>query len=309
MADKPAINNLFSPIMLYKEEAKKAMTAPRMTDLYSTGDPMIDEYLGGGIGRKEGKYEIVLIFGDTGVNKSTFATQLAVTAALSGAQVSYYSLEDDRIDLCSRILRQLSGMKPTKFDDETKLFDQISPYFSIAPDCDGYTLDMLVKQVEQLFLTGSDIVVIDPLQFVFEASVDERPETEFNRQRKFMRQVNNLIKNACKETGKSKTLILVSHTNKGKFDNAIDTIMGSGANKQVPTKIIQVVREDNLRFLNMVKTRFTKYRPGRHQVGLDENTMLIRTAPIPHEYQSKPAEWWDMVRGNWDGRSKSNGGV
>lgn len=304
MAEKPTINNLFTPILKLKDDAKKALSAPRVTDLYSTGDTLVDEYLGGGIGRKDGRYEIVLIFGDTGVNKSTFATQLAVVAALNGAQVGYYSLEDDKIDLCARILRQLGGLKRNKFDDEEKMFDKISPFFAIAPTDDGYTLDMLAEQIEKLFLTGTDLVVIDPLQFVFEASVDERPETEFNRQRKFMRQVNNLMKNACDKTGKSKTLIIVSHTNKGKFDNPIDTIMGSGANKQVPTKIIQIAREDNLRFLNLVKTRFTRFRPGRHQIQLDDQTMLIRTHAVPPDYQKNPNDWWQKVREGWEKTGK-----
>lgn len=302
-ASKPVINNLFDPILKFKAEAVRSMGEPRVTDLYSTGDKMIDEYFGGGYGRKGGKYEIVLIFGGTGVNKSTFATQLAVMAAIHGARVGYYSLEDERVDLCARIMRQLSGIA-TKFDSPERLYDQISPLISIAPDCDGYTLEMLAEQVEKLFLSGIDLVVIDPLQFVFEASVDERPDTEFNRQRKFMRQINNVMKRSAGQTGKSKTLIIVSHTNKGKFDDPIDTIMGSGANKQVPTKIVQISREGSIRHLNLVKTRFTQHRVGRHEITLDNEHMLIHTAPPPPDkaYQRNPSAWYDQVRKGWDKR-------
>lgn len=303
MKSKNDVNHLYTPLLACKEAGLKALHAPRVTDAYSTSDRMIDEYIGGGYGRKEG-YEIVLVFGDTGVNKSTFATQMILNPALKGKRITYFSLEDDRDDLAARIMRQLGGFVQNKFEDPGKLFDQISTNVFIAPDDTGYTLSKMAEEIKSLFLTGTDIIVIDPLQFIFEASVEEKGETEFNRQRLFMRDLNSCIKQAVRESGKSKTIILVSHTNKGRFDNAIDTIMGSGANKQVPTKIIQISRDGAIRKLNLVKSRFTRYRPGSHQITLDENTMLIRTADIPPDHQKNPAGWWDEVRAAWDRKDK-----
>lgn len=292
---KPEINNLFTFLFQHKEGGMKRALQPRETSLYSVGDPFINEYLGGsqkgGFGR-EGGYEIVLVFGGTGENKSTFATQMILHPALDGKQIAYYSLEDDVDDLWARIYYQVGGLTE-KFEDRTPIMEEISKHIYVAPESAGYTLSQMSEQIEGMFLMGCDIVVVDPLQFVFEASVVESTETEFNRQRLFMRQINNIMKSTARSTGKSKTIILVSHTNKGKFDNAIDTIMGSGANKQVPTKIIQIARtKEGARYLQLHKSRFTEHRFGGHPIELDKDTMLLRTALPPTG--EDPVKWVDQ---------------
>lgn len=305
MTEKPRINQLFTLLKQHEEAGRKALMMPRRTDAYTTGDQLIDEYIGGGYGRREGGYEILMIFGGTGVSKSTFATQLILHPALQGKRIAYYSLEDDPTDLWTRIYYQASGLAQGKFGEVDELMEKIGRQVMVAPESDGYTLGQMAQQIEDWFVAGVDIVVVDPLQFVFEASVDERADTEFNRQRKFMRQVNNLVKRSSRETGKGKTVILVSHTNKGKFEDAIDTIMGSGANKQVPTKIIQILRDDQgRRYLNMVKSRFTEHRIGMHQIELDSETMLLRTASVPPDYKNRPDQWYKVVREAWDKKGK-----
>lgn len=247
-------------------------------------------------------YEIVMIYGTTGVNKSTFATQLVVNPALKGQRIAYFSLEDDRDDLWTRLYRQAQGMVG-KFESPEVLMDKITKQILIAADSDGYTLDAMAREIENLFLMGMDIIVVDPLQFIFEASVVEKMETEFNRQRLFMRQINNLIKRAVKATGKAKTLILVSHTNKGSYDDSLDSIMGSGANKQVPTKIIEIARnKDGTRKIHLRKSRFTDFRVGPHQVTLDKDSMLIKT--IPAGPSEDPAVWREQMLQTWRGGNK-----
>lgn len=296
---EPSISQAFTLLGQHHDLGMKTVSRPRRTDAYTTGDPMIDEYIGGGYGRKDGGYEIVMIFGGTGVSKSTFASQLVIHPALQGKRIAYYSLEDDPADLWARFYYQASGLKSNKFESSEALMKQLETSIMIAPESDGYTLEQMSTQIEQLFDMGIDIIVIDPLQFIFEASVVEKTETEFNRQRLFMRQINNLVKRASRKTGQGKTIILVSHTNKGKFDDPIDTIMGSGANKQVPTKIIQIFRDkDGLRFLRMVKSRFTAHRVGTHQIDLDPHTMLLSTPPAPPG--ERPDDWWKQVRKGWD---------
>lgn len=303
MANKniPTINQAFTLLGQHHEAGEKTVGRPRLTNAYSTGDSIIDEYIGGGYGRTEGGYEILMIFGGTGVSKSTFASQLVIGPALQGKSIAYYSLEDDPADLWARFYYQAQGMKRSKFDSSDEIMKMLEANIMIAPESDGYTLEQMAVQIEQLFDMGVDIVVIDPLQFIFEASVVEKAETEFNRQRIFMRQLNNLVKRSSRKSGNGKTVILVSHTNKGKFDDPIDTIMGSGANKQVPTKIIQIFRnKDGQRFLRLVKTRFTQHRVGTHEVSLDTDTMLIRTRPVPASEASKANEWWAQVRKGWE---------
>lgn len=278
---KGQINNLFTLLTQHKESGLARAMQPRVTDLYSVGDPYINEYIGGtakgGYGREAG-YEIVLIFAGTGENKSTFATQMIIQPALSGARIAYYSLEDDVDDLYARLWLQTRGMVG-KFENNQPLLDKIANNIMVAPESDGYTLEQMAHQIESLFMAGIDIVVVDPLQFIFEASIEESNETENNRQRKFMRQINNVMKRATRETKKAKTIIIVSHTNKSKFDNPIDTIMGSSANKQVPTKIIQLVRtKEGARYMQMFKSRFTEHRFGGHPIELDKDSMLLHTA-------------------------------
>lgn len=293
------LKHLYRPLHHFEQQAKDAMANFGKTNIHSTGDAMIDEYLGGGYGRPNG-YEILMIFGDTGVNKSTLATQFIVDPARKGKSVAYFSLEDDPSDLYTRLYRQMSA-SVDKFSDATEITNQIGMNIMVAPESDGYTLEQMAAEVEALFDTGTDIVVIDPLQFIFEASVVEKTETEFNRQRLFMRKINNVMKRAVVTSGTDKTLILVSHTNKGSYDNPLDNIMGSGANKQVPTKIIQVGRNsDGTRFVRLCKSRFTEHRFGSHQVVLDKEHMMLRTLA-----GTEPG-WKDQVREAW-ARSERNG--
>lgn len=296
MSQPSYFNHAYTLLDQHKEEALARAMLPRVTNAYSTGDEMIDEYIGGGYGRTPNGYEIVLVFGSTGVNKSTFATQMILEPAKAGKQVAYFSLEDDIDDLYARIYYQCKE-KVGRFGDVQAEVDLITSNIMVAPENDGYTLEEMAKEIENLFDMGIDIVVIDPLQFIFEASVVERTETEFNRQRLFMRQINNLIKRAARKSNTPKTLILVSHTNKGSKDDPLDSIMGSGANKQVPTKIIEIGRDrkDGTRYIHLHKTRFTEHRFCRHQVTLNKEFMTLHT--IPGEPGS---DWKNQVRQSWN---------
>lgn len=262
------------------DAAKQTMDDWGKTELYSTGDPIMDEYLGnsckGGYGRKSG-YEIVTIFGDTGMNKSTFATSMILDPASKGVQVAYFALEDDPTDVVRRILVQCNM-------DEEKA-KQITNNILFMPENDGYTLDAMADAIEKIFAMA-DIVVIDPIQFVFEASVTERGETEFNRQRLFMRRMNNIMKHT------NKTLIIVSHTGKGGGKDArqgVDRIIGSSAVAQVSTKVIEINRKDNLHGVRLWKTRFTPYRYTGVQVRLDN--MRIRTVYEPSDLPQARRLW------------------
>lgn len=275
------INLGLTPADTLIDQAKQSMNDWGHTDLYSTGDAIFDEYLGGGYGRKDG-YEIITIFGDTGMNKSTLATTLILDPALKGAQVAYFALEDDPKDVVKRMIVQCEG-------DEEKL-QAITQNVLFMPENDGYTLDMMAEAIEEIFAIA-DIVVVDPLQFIFEASVAEKGETEFNRQRLFMRKMNNIMKHT------NKTLIIVSHTSKGNGKNSrtgLDKIIGSSAVAQVSTKVLEIDRkEDGIQGVRLWKTRFTPYRYTGVQVRL--NNMKVQTV---YETADLP-----MARKHWSGLS------
>jgi predicted ATP-dependent serine protease len=270
-----------TPAFTLVEDAKKATEEWGRTDLYSTGDPVMDEYLGnsmfGGYGRKSA-YEIITIFGDTGMNKSTFCTSMILEPASKGTTVAYFALEDDPKDVVARIMKQVP--------DEEKL-NNILQNVLFMPENDGYTLDMMAEAIEEIFGIA-DIVVVDPLQFIFEASVTEHGETEFNRQRLFMRKMNNIMKHT------NKTLIIVSHTSKGgggkDQKRGVDKIIGSSAVAQVSTKVIEINRDkDGLQGIRLWKSRFTPYRYSGIQIYLDH--MLVRTVYEPEDINEARKVW------------------
>ena len=61
--EKPHFNQALVPLQAFIPKADELKDGWGVTDLYSTGCPELDDYLGGGYGRKNGGYEIVLIFG------------------------------------------------------------------------------------------------------------------------------------------------------------------------------------------------------------------------------------------------------
>lgn len=269
-----------TPAFTLVEDAKKATEEWGKTDLYSTGDPVMDEYLGnsmsGGYGRKSA-YEIITIFGDTGMNKSTFCTSMILDPASKGTTIAYFALEDDPKDVVARIMKQVP--------DEEKL-NNILQNILFMPENDGYTLDMMADAIEEIF-SVADIVVVDPAQFIFEASVTEPGETEFNRQRLFMRRINNIMKHT------NKTLIIVSHTGKSGGRDAkqgVDRIIGSSAIAQVSTKVIEINRDkDGVQGIRLWKTRFTPYRYTGIQVRLDN--MRVRSVYEPEEISMAREAW------------------
>ena len=274
------INLGMTPASTLVEDAKKANQEWGKTELYSTGDAILDEYLGnstkGGYGRKYA-YEIITIFGDTGMNKSTFCTSMILNPASKGVPVAYFALEDDPKDVVTRIMRQA-----TSEEEMDKILDNIM----FMPENDGYTLDMMADAIEEIFKVA-DIVVIDPLQFIFEASVAEKGETEFNRQRLFMRRMNNIMKHT------NKTLIIVSHTGKGGGKDSrtgVDRIIGSSAVAQVSTKVIEINRkEDGLHGIRLWKSRFTPYRYCGVQILLEN--MRVRTVYEPKDLPQARTLW------------------
>ena len=285
MVEKKKINLGMTPAFTLVEEAKKAMEEWGRTDLYSTGDPILDEYIGnsssGGYGRKSA-YEIITIFGDTGMNKSTLASSLIIDPASKGVPIAYFALEDDPKDVVSRLMKQC---------DSEELLDKVLDNIMFMPENDGYTLDMMAEAIENVFKVV-DIVVIDPLQFIFEASVTEKGETEFNRQRLFMRKMNNVMKHT------NKTLIIVSHTGKGGGKDSrtgVDRIIGSSAVAQVSTKVIEINRkEDGVHGIRLWKTRFTPYRFSGVQIRLDH--MRVKTVYEKTDLPQVRALWTGAVK-------------
>lgn len=275
---------------MHLKEAREVAGERGITDLYSFGDSFIDEYMGGGWGRKKG-YELICLFGDTGENKSTFLSQMVITAASRGAKVAYMALEDEMFDVINRIDAQISLPGKEGTPEEERVKEQVLGNINFTAENDGYTLEKLAEVVENLF-SYHDVVVIDPIQFVFEASVTERGETESNRQRIFMRQLNNIMKKT------KKTLVFVSHTNKSgtvkeREDAGMLKIQGSGALQQICSKVIEIGRnKEGVKMLRLWKTRFTLYRHTGIQVQLNNEHMRIKAPNLSIEEKNQIRSRW-----------------
>lgn len=253
--DKMKLGLLPAPNFI--KEARDLREHYGVTDRYSTGDIVIDAYLGGGYGRKtnsdKGGYEIITIFGETGVGKSTLATSFVVDPIQKGVPVCYFALEDSQADVVNRYSFMTGEEPPSNL-----LF---------LPDQRGYSLDQMKESLRQIF-SIVDIIVIDPLSFIFQNSVIVDKEEQFQRQEVFMNNVNDVMKEV------NKTIIITSHVNKGAGDG-MDKILGSSAIQNVSTKVVQVGRDKNQsQFIRLWKTRFTKFRTS--EIIVDTSTVRVR---------------------------------
>lgn len=236
------------------EEAQRIRGAYGKTELYSTGHSGLNDYLGGGFGRED-NYEIVLLYGPTGVGKSTVALNLITPAIEDGKKVGLLILEDEMVDVSLRLAHILPK-------DKYLEANQSGLVLCLPPDAlvKSWKLDDLLEYIEGWFINqGVDIILLDHLQFAFEGAESIKGENEWTAQRVFMQKLNFLMKRA------KKTIILVSHVNKASGSRGMDKIVGSGAISQAATKVIEVSEDkvpDTIR-LNLQKSRFTK-KPGFH---------------------------------------------
>lgn len=232
----------------FYEEAQKRRKTWGTTSLYSTGSPDIDNYLGGGFGREEG-YEIVLLYGPTGIGKSTVALNMIAQAIALKTNVGLLVLEDDMPDVVTRLQ---AVMSPKDFTNAVS-----GTHVRCLPDnalTKSWNLNDLLKYIEDWFDDGIDLILLDHLQFAFENAESVKGENEYIAQRVFMQRLNQVIKQ------RNKTIILVSHMNKANTAKGMDRIVGSGALAQAATKVIEISKVKDMKQtieFNMHKSRFT----------------------------------------------------
>jgi predicted ATP-dependent serine protease len=235
----------------FAEKARQLKETWGRTDLFKTGHSVLDDYMQGGFGRKDG-YEIVLLYGPTGVGKSTVALNFMAPAIRQGIKVGMLVLEDDMADVSNRLSQVLS-------DEEYKQMNQGQTVRCLPEDAlvKSWNLNDLLEYIEAWYDDGIDLILLDHLQFAFENAEAIKGENEYIAQRVFMQRLNQLMKK------KKKTIILVSHMNKATGAKGMDRIVGSGALAQVATKVVEITESDlkDCIDLNVRKSRFTK-KPG-----------------------------------------------
>lgn len=219
------------------------------TTLYTTGSRDLDHYFGGGFGRQKG-YEIVLLYGDTGIGKSTVALNWLAPAIKAGVKVGLLVLEDDMADVSNRLAAILSPQEYAEMNNRNNV--RCLPEDALTR---SWKLPDLLEYIEAWFNDGVDLILLDHIQFAFENAESIKGENEYIAQRVFMRSLNQLMKRV------NKTIILISHINKAGMAKGMNKIVGSSSIAQASTKVIEVSGEKDwenaLRF-QLWKSRFTR---------------------------------------------------
>lgn len=250
-------------------EANKLRASWGRTNLYSTGHEPLDDYFGGGFGRRDG-YEIVLLYGDTGLGKSTIGLNFLNSPILAGKKVGLLVLEDAGEDVFLRMEKSLG-----KSDFQKYVFETDNIHFMPQEDLvKSWVLDDLITLIHEWFVERDlDIIFLDHLQFAFEGAESIKGENEYASQRVFMQKLNQLMKDV------KKTIILVSHVNKSHASKGMGKIVGSGSIAQAGTKVIEISddsQQDVLR-LHMRKSRFTPRKEYHYCMKLIDGK--LRSAP------------------------------
>lgn len=238
----------------FAQDAAKLRGSYGQTNKFSSSAPQLDIYLGGGYGRDDA-YEIVVIYGPTGVGKSTVALNFLRDPVRQGKKVGMLVLEDDGPDVFLRFADILGH------DDTNKFVMKSENIHFLPPDAltKSWSLEDLLVMIDEWFeVRGMDVIMLDHLQFAFEGAESIKGENEYIAQRIFMQKLNQMMKK------NKRTIILVSHTNKDGSSKGMNRIVGSGAIAQAGTKVIEIEDEDGGKIkLNMRKSRFTR-KPGYH---------------------------------------------
>lgn len=260
----PAISRELVFLGDFREEALDLSKTSGRTDLYSTGVPQIDEYLFGGYGR-QGGYEIVVMYGDTGIGKSLVSLNFMASLMRNGVGLGLAVLEDSFGDVSERLLKMV-GMETWECINKQRNIHCLPPAALDKP----WTLESLLDYFEHWFTNGVDVVLLDHIQFAFENADSIRGENEYTSQRLFMRRLNALVKKHMK------TVFVISHINKTIGGRGMQKIQGSGGIAGGATKVLELEKNDSGAYsMSLRKTRFTPGRDYPAIFRLDDSMRIV----------------------------------
>ena len=232
------------------------------TTLYKFIDDEINNRIGGGISMPNAT-NIILIYGVSGSGKSTVALNIIASAIRIHKKNALLLLEDDPGIATYKLMKMVGEQTLQQARDYSSIFgpDQVKT---------SYSKKDALELIEKLFKDGYDLVVIDHLQFLFEATSE--PKDEYQAQRVFIRELNRISKIY------QKTIVLVSHVNKTaqSMGYSLDSTTGSNSVGQVATKALAIYRnEDKQLCMRLEKSRYTKNYWDDIPIEFDENFNLV----------------------------------
>ena len=268
---KPRIGRKVLYARDFRESAEKNKKTFGKTEMYQSYLPGLNRYLGGGIGR-QGNYEICVIYGDTGIGKSTVTANLMARSMAEGKKVGMFLLEDQPDDFLNRLELMFGSENYNRMmaQDSVRILcdEQLE-----ENETEGWTLDNLADEVADWFADntyGVDVIVLDPIQMAFDGAVTEAGQNKYDLQERFMRRMNRITKQY------RKTVIIVSHVNKTQ-NTGLARIHGTSALAKAASKIIEVTQTQDMKNLELLlrKSRHTRPRYEPYLVHINASTFRM----------------------------------
>lgn len=232
------------------ERANELWVDVGKTDLYSTGLPVLDDYLGGGFG-SEKSGELILIHSTSKTYKSTFSWQMVKTALERGEKVGLIILEG-KLPESLVTLKQLYA--PVQKGDKIygyERFDELMKKVTKNKQLVSLSRKFLENDFELKEITdwlamqrsmGVKLFLIDPIGYIADYARENEPS--YRLESKLMKQLSNFVYDTCS------TVICIQHNVKdGDYLNPAHrqaAIGGSQSFSKSPTKVIELRNEGPL---------------------------------------------------------------
>lgn len=219
------------------------------TSKYSTGLPILDDYLGGGYG-SETRGEVVLIHATAKTYKSTLAAQFIRTPLEQGEKVGIIALEG-RLDTFFTELRKLySPVQVGNIVEGYERFDAImdnfpQQIFAMSTEMirSEFRMDEIVSWMKKTKLEhGVSLFIVDPIGYLADfAEISNIPD--YKRESKLMKEISDFAYDT------NSTIICIQHNVKdGDYLRPAHrqaAVGGSQSYTKSATKVIEV-RNDGL---------------------------------------------------------------
>lgn len=247
-----------------KKEIEEALKYSGKTDLYHFADPRLDEFFFGGFGSRHA-FTFYIVTGKTNTGKSMFVQNMIAGIVKAGVRWAYLVLEDSRADTFARLEKIIGKEELIHANKIIETEEDVE---------DLYSVDDALNHIEYLYdVENCDVVILDHLQFLFESIDQDKSHDQNFMQRYLMRKINKIVKT------RNKTLICVSHVNKGseKDNNPLDLVIGSSSLVQAATNVIYIKNDEDGIRVQMPKSRYTKRRLSSEEkhIRYDENLRLL----------------------------------
>ena len=211
-----------------------------VTDRYKTGDPIMDSYLGGGIGGAKGG-EIILVHSTAKAFKSTITMWMLRHSIEAGEKMGWIILEGGT-QKALRTLRQTYVSKYPEYEKcDAVLAKNAGNIFSMSRDMRraNFDMDMVITWMKNLVAThGVKLFYIDPVGYLADYSNDIGIP-DWKKESVFMKKVSWF----CEDT--DSTVLMVQHNVKGSNIqlHREAAIGGSKGFSNAATKVIEIRKE------------------------------------------------------------------